>query len=78
MTIWRMRIASRIPKAVALGIRLAISITYSECVSVDTHSEYVMFIAFPLQQLLHERVSMLCYTHIARVIIRICGTNAKG
>ena len=28
----------------------------------DTHSEYVTFIAFPLQQWLHERASMLRYS----------------
>ena len=28
-------------------------------------SEYVILIAFPLQQWLHERPSMLCYTYIA-------------
>jgi hypothetical protein len=33
--------------------------------ATDTHSEYVILIAFPLQQWLHERVSMLCCTHIA-------------
>ena len=27
--------------------------------TTDTHSEYVTLIAFPLQQLLHERTSML-------------------
>jgi len=30
--------------------------------ATDTHSECVMFIAFPLQQWLFERVSMLPYT----------------
>jgi hypothetical protein len=30
----------------------------------NTHSEYVIIIAFPLQQWLHERASMLClYEH---------------
>ena len=29
----------------------------------NTHVEYVMFIAFPLQQRLHEGASMLCYTY---------------
>ena len=38
MTIWRMRIACWIPKA-----------TYTH-----SHSQYVILIAFPLQQLLHE------------------------
>ena len=27
--------------------------------STNTHAEYVIFIAFPLQQQLHERASML-------------------
>jgi len=30
----------------------------------NTHSEYVLLIAFPLQQWLHERVSMLCQMYI--------------
>jgi len=47
MTIWRMRIACSIPKA------------------IDTHSEYVILVAFPLQRWLHERTSMLRYTYIA-------------
>jgi len=43
-TIWRMRIASWIPKA------------------INTHLEYVILIALPLQQLLQECASMLRYT----------------
>ena len=31
----------------------------------NTHPEYVISIAFPLQQLLHERTSLLRYTYIA-------------
>jgi hypothetical protein len=46
MTVWRMRIACRIPKA------------------TNILSEYVIRIAFPLQQMLHERASMLRYTYI--------------
>ena len=30
--------------------------------ATNTHSECVIFIAFPLQQWLHERASMLRYT----------------
>ena len=30
----------------------------------NTHSEYVVLIAFPLQQWLHERASMLRYTYL--------------
>ena len=41
MTIWRMRIACRIPEV------------------ADTHSEYVILIAFPRQQWLRGRASML-------------------
>jgi hypothetical protein len=32
--------------------------------ATDTHSKYVIFIAFPLQQWLSERASMLHYTYI--------------
>ena len=34
----------------------------------DRLSQYVILIAFPLQQWLHERVSVLRYTYIAFVI----------
>jgi hypothetical protein len=33
--------------------------------ATDTHSEYVIFIAFPRQQWLRERFSLLRYTYIA-------------
>jgi hypothetical protein len=33
--------------------------------ATNTHSEYVILVAFPLQQWLHERASVLRYTHIA-------------
>ena len=36
--------------------------------ATDTNSEYVIFIAFPLQQLLEERVSMLRYKHTACLV----------
>jgi len=36
--------------------------------ATDTHSEYVKRIAFPLQQWLHERASMLRYTYIACLV----------
>ena len=32
--------------------------------ATNTHSEYVMLIAFPLQQWLHEHASMLCYMYV--------------
>jgi hypothetical protein len=36
--------------------------------TTNTHSEYVIVIAFPLQQWLHERASMLHYTYSACLI----------
>ena len=39
--------------------------------ATDTHSEYVTLIAFPLQQWLHERASMLSYTYIVFYFILI-------
>ena len=38
----------------------------SRCVpqATNTHSQYVILIAFPLQQWFHERASMLHYTYI--------------
>jgi hypothetical protein len=33
--------------------------------ATNTHSEYVILIAFPLQQWLHEHACMLRYTYIA-------------
>ena len=36
--------------------------------TTNTHSEYVILIAFILQQWLHERVSMLYYTYIACIV----------
>ena len=37
-----------------------------------THSQYVILIAFPVQQWLHERVSMLRYTYIASIVKACC------
>jgi len=39
--------------------------------ATNTHSEYVIFIVFPLQQWLHERASMLRYTSIA-CFVKFC------
>ena len=33
--------------------------------ATDTHSEYVLFIAFSMKQWLHVRATMLRYTHVA-------------
>jgi hypothetical protein len=37
--------------------------------AADTHSEYITLIAFPLQQWLLERASLLRYTHIASLVL---------
>jgi hypothetical protein len=39
--------------------------------AIDTHSEYVIFIAFPQQQWLLERASVLRYTYIACLVIYV-------
>jgi hypothetical protein len=51
LTIWRMRIACRIPKF------------------INTDSQYVILIAFPLQQWLLESASMLCNISIASTVV---------
>ena len=38
--------------------------------ATDTHSEYVIPIAFPLQQWLHERALMLRYTYIVSFLFQ--------
>ena len=53
MTIWRMRIACRIPKA-----------THTHT-HTHTHTKYTILIVFPLQQWLHQHISMLRHTYIA-------------
>ena len=41
--------------------------------ATNTHSQYVLLIAFPLQQWLHERSSMKRYTNIACLVLwRLC------
>jgi hypothetical protein len=36
--------------------------------ATNTHSEYVILIAFPLQQWLHNRTTLLRYTYIAHIV----------
>jgi hypothetical protein len=36
--------------------------------STNTHSKYVILIAFPLQQRLHENASVLLYTYIVLLV----------
>ena len=39
--------------------------------ATNTHSEYVIPIAFPLPQCLYEHASILCYTYIAFLVLFI-------
>jgi hypothetical protein len=43
--------------------------------ATNTHSEYIILIDFPLQQSLHERSSMLCYTYTACLLISVIITS---
>ena len=43
--------------------------------ATDTHSEYVIFIAFPLQQWLHESASMVRDTFIVCLVIHCLRFN---
>jgi hypothetical protein len=45
--------------------------------ATDTHSEYVTFIAFPLHQWLHERVSILRYTNSAFSCLLLAPTDER-
>jgi hypothetical protein len=41
--------------------------------ATNTHSEYVILIAFPLQQCLRERASMLPYSELPAFLPLTCG-----
>jgi hypothetical protein len=53
ITIWRVRFACFVPKATNTNTQ------------THAHSEYVIHIAFPLQQWLQEHATALRYTYIA-------------
>jgi hypothetical protein len=55
------------PQMTVLHMRIAWWITKV----TDTHSEYVIITAFRRQQWLSERASMLRYTYIVSLVIRI-------
>jgi integrase len=40
--------------------------------ATNTHSEYVVFITFPLQQWFHERAAVLCYAYIVCLVVPGC------
>jgi hypothetical protein len=45
--------------------------------ATDTHSEYVIFIALPLQQRLHEHAPVFSYTYIACLVSSV-RTSSEG
>jgi len=45
--------------------------------ATNTHSDYLVFIAFPLQQWLQKRATVLRYTYVA-CLVRILTTKAWG
>jgi len=47
------------------NIMQCIRVAYKISKATNTHSEYIIVIAFSLQKLLHERVSLLHYKYIA-------------
>ena len=61
---WRNIVKPDRPQMTIWRIRIACWITKA----TNTHSEYVILIAFPQQQWLHERASMLRYTYIACIV----------
>ena len=57
---WKNIVQPDRPQMTTWPMRIAWWITKT----TDTHSEYVIIIAFPLQQRLHDRASMLRHTYI--------------
>ena len=57
MTIWRIRIAWWVPK------------TANTHTHTHKQTECIIIIAFPLQNWLHERTSILCHTYKACLVI---------
>ena len=64
---WKNIVKSNRPQMKIRCMRIACSIP----TATDTHSEYVIFIAFPLQQWLHECGSMLRCTYITCHVLSV-------
>jgi hypothetical protein len=62
--VWNNTVEPEGPQMTICCMRMACWITKA----TNTHSEYVILIAFPLQQWLHERASILRYTRIACLV----------
>jgi hypothetical protein len=63
---WQNTVDRGRPRRTIWRMRIACCITKA----TDTHSEYAILIAFPLQQWLHERASMLGYKYIACLVLQ--------
>ena len=61
---WKYFVEQGRPKMTILRVYIACWITKA----TNTHLEYVIHVAFPPQQWLHERPSMLRYTYIACLV----------
>jgi hypothetical protein len=59
-TIWKSNVQPDRPQMTIWRMRIACW----KPKATNTHTEYVILIAFPLQQWLHKRASMLRYTYI--------------
>jgi hypothetical protein len=70
---WKSILERARPRMTIWHMRIACRITKA----TNPHSKYVILIAFPLQQWMHERASMLRYTYIA-VRFRINFTFSRG
>ena len=64
---WKKAVEPGRPQKTKWRMRVACWITKA----INTHSEYVILITFPLQQWLHERSSTLGYTYIACIVRNI-------
>jgi len=64
--VWKNTVESDRPRMMIWRMRVACWIPKA----TNTHSEYVILIAVPLQHWLHERASLLFYTCTARLVFR--------
>jgi hypothetical protein len=62
---WKNIVEPGMPQMTTWRMRIACWITKA----TDTHSEYVIFIAFTRQKWLRERASLLRYTYIASLVL---------
>ena len=62
--IWKNTVELGRPRLTVWRMRIACCVPKA----TNTHSEYVILIAFPLQQWLHERASVLLYASIACLV----------